>query len=89
MKQFKRYVKQFKENQGAYEKIFKDPKTPSLARFFLSLAIGYSSNKLDIIPDVIPFFGHLDDYILVPLFIFLARFFTPNSLLVEYHLNNH
>jgi uncharacterized membrane protein YkvA (DUF1232 family) len=89
MNNFKKYSEEFKKDIEKYKAIFKDPKTPKTSRFFLSLAIGYSSNTLDLIPDVIPLIGHLDDYILIPLFIFLARLATPKSLMTEYHITTH
>ncbi|PKL07672.1 MAG: hypothetical protein CVV51_12905 [Spirochaetae bacterium HGW-Spirochaetae-7] len=56
---------------------FKDPRTPALARVIIIIAVAYAVSPIDLIPDFIPFFGQLDDLLIVPALIVLAIRFIP------------
>jgi uncharacterized membrane protein YkvA (DUF1232 family) len=55
----------------------RDSRTPLLARGFALLVVGYALSPFDLIPDVIPVLGLLDDVILVPIGIWLVLKFVP------------
>jgi uncharacterized membrane protein YkvA (DUF1232 family) len=67
--------------------IFKDPTIPKRVkiRAVIGLAIifAYIVSPVDIIPDVIPLSGWLDDIIIVPLGLALVRIFTPGIDVME------
>ena len=59
------------------------PRTPWYAKALASLVVVYAVSPLDLIPDAIPVLGYLDDLILVPLGILLARRMIPPDVLTE------
>jgi uncharacterized membrane protein YkvA (DUF1232 family) len=67
--------------------IIKDPTIPKRVkiRAVIGLAIifAYIVSPVDIIPDVIPLSGWLDDIIIVPLGLALVRIFTPGIDVME------
>ncbi len=61
--------------------VARDAQTPWLARGLAFLVVGYALSPFDLIPDVIPILGLLDDLILVPLGILLVLKFVPQTVL--------
>ncbi|MBI4289025.1 MAG: DUF1232 domain-containing protein [Chloroflexi bacterium] len=62
---------------------YKDPRVPWYARAFLCLVIGYALSPIDLIPDFIPVLGYLDDLVIVPAGVVLARRMIPREVLAE------
>ena len=62
---------------------YRDPRTPWYARAFALGLLAYAFSPLDLIPDFIPVLGHLDDLILLPLGILIARRLIPAQILDE------
>jgi uncharacterized membrane protein YkvA (DUF1232 family) len=56
---------------------YRDPRTPALARVVAALVVGYALSPIDLIPDVIPVLGYLDDLVLIPLGVALAVRLIP------------
>lgn len=48
-----------------YKNIFTDPRSPLRAKLLLAFTIGYLIMPFDLVPDFIPFFGQLDDLVIV------------------------
>ena len=61
-----------------------DKRTPWYVRMILLFTIAYVLSPIDLIPDVIPVVGLLDDVILIPILIKLALGLLPQNLLQEY-----
>ncbi len=61
-----------------------DPRVPLRARVLTLLIIGYLISPLDLIPDFIPVLGYVDDFIIVPAGLSLARRMIPKEVLEEY-----
>lgn len=61
--------------------VARDAQTPWLARGLAFLVVGYALSPFDLIPDVIPVLGLLDDLILVPIGIWLVLKFVPQTVL--------
>jgi uncharacterized membrane protein YkvA (DUF1232 family) len=59
----------------------RDERTPILVRGLAFVVVGYALSPFDLIPDVIPVLGLLDDVILVPLGIWLVLKFVPPIVL--------
>jgi uncharacterized membrane protein YkvA (DUF1232 family) len=64
----------------------RDPRTPRLARGLALLVVGYALSPIDLIPDVIPVLGLLDDVILVPLGVWLVLKLVPEDVLSDARL---
>jgi uncharacterized membrane protein YkvA (DUF1232 family) len=79
-------VGQLKVETYALYLAYQDPRTPWYARIFAALVVGYAFSPLDLIPDFIPILGLLDDLVLVPLGIVLARRLIPASVLTDCRL---
>ena len=62
---------------------YKDPRVPRYARIFAACVVGYAFSPIDLIPDVIPVLGYLDDLILIPLGVALALKMIPQEVLAE------
>ena len=59
----------------------KDAGAPFSARAFALLALIYVVWPFDVVPDVIPVLGWLDDLALAPLLLFLAAKFIPGDVM--------
>jgi len=55
----------------------RDPRTPLAVRLLAWAVAAYALSPVDLIPDAIPFLGHLDDLVLVPLGLALVIKFVP------------
>ncbi len=62
---------------------YKDPRVPWHARAFAACVVGYAFSPIDLIPDVIPVLGYLDDLVLVPLGVALALRMIPPEVMAE------
>lgn len=57
--------------------------TPTAAKIFAGIAIGYVLSPIDLIPDFIPVIGMLDDLILVPMLIGITLKLMPEEVLEQ------
>jgi uncharacterized membrane protein YkvA (DUF1232 family) len=76
-------ARSLKREVRVYRMVLKDPRTPLPAKVLLGLAVGYAMLPFDLIPDFIPVLGHLDDVIIVPGLVLLARKLIPAEVIVE------
>ena len=61
----------------------RDPRVPWPARLVAGLTVAYALSPIDLIPDVIPVLGLLDDLILVPLGLWLALRLVPEAVMAD------
>jgi uncharacterized membrane protein YkvA (DUF1232 family) len=61
-------------------KLFKHPQTPRAAKWTAIAVVAYAISPIDLIPDVIPILGMLDELVLVPLGVWLVIRLTPPAL---------
>jgi uncharacterized membrane protein YkvA (DUF1232 family) len=61
----------------------RDGRTPVTAKIIAVAAVAYLLSPIDLIPDFIPFFGYLDDIIVVPLLLNLAIRLLPRQVREE------
>ena len=62
---------------------YRDPRVSWPARIFAACVVAYAFSPIDLIPDPIPVLGYLDDLILIPLGVVLARRMIPAPVLEE------
>ncbi len=62
---------------------YRDPRVPLYARIFAGIVVAYAFSPIDLIPDFIPVLGYLDDLILVPFGIAIARKLIPAPVMEE------
>ena len=78
------WARRLKREVGALWLAARDPRTPPLAKFVALATAAYALSPIDLIPDFVPVLGLLDDLILVPAGIWLARRLIPPALLDEF-----
>jgi len=61
----------------------RDPRTPWYARSLALLIVAYALSPIDLIPDVIPVIGFLDELILLPVAIWIAIRLIPGSVVLD------
>jgi uncharacterized membrane protein YkvA (DUF1232 family) len=61
----------------------RDPRTPWLAKLLALVVAAYALSPIDLIPDVIPVLGFLDELILLPIAIALIARLIPANIMAE------
>ena len=62
---------------------YRHPGTPWHAKVFAALVVGYVFSPIDPIPDFIPGVGLLDELVVVPVGVLLARKMVPSAVFAE------
>ncbi len=62
---------------------YRDPRTPWYAKLLAGLVVAYAMSPIDLIPDPIPVVGYLDDLILLPVGILIARRLIPSEVMED------
>jgi uncharacterized membrane protein YkvA (DUF1232 family) len=62
---------------------YRDPRVSWPARIFAACVVAYAFSPIDLIPDPIPVLGYLDDLVLIPLGVMLARKLIPPVVLAD------
>jgi uncharacterized membrane protein YkvA (DUF1232 family) len=79
----RQWARALKREISALALAYADPRTPWYARIVAACVVAYALSPLDLIPDVIPVLGLLDDLLLLPLGIALAIRLIPPAVLAE------
>lgn len=61
----------------------KHPATPWYAKLLVAAVLVYAVTPVDLVPDVVPILGIVDDIVFVPLALALAVRFVPQAVLEE------
>lgn len=80
---WKARTRQLKVESYALYLACRDPRTPWYARLLAGAVVAYAFSPIDLIPDPIPVLGYLDDLLLIPAGILLARRLIPPAVLAE------
>ncbi len=80
---WKRRARQLESETYTLYLAYKDPRVPWYAKAFAALLVGYVFSPIDPIPDFIPVVGLLDELVVVPLGVILARKMIPEEVLAE------
>lgn len=83
MTRLRSWARHLKRETHALYLACRDPRTPWYARVLAGAVAAYAFSPLDLIPDVIPILGYLDDLLLVPLGIALAIRLVPADVMAE------
>jgi uncharacterized membrane protein YkvA (DUF1232 family) len=78
------WAKRIKRDVMALWIAARDRRTPWQAKTAAALVAAYALSPIDLIPDVIPILGYLDDLVIVPLGIVLAVKLMPRDLMAEF-----
>ncbi len=68
-----KFAVELKTDVIAMAHAMRHPGTPWYARIFVALIVAYAVSPIDLIPDFIPVFGYLDDFLLIPIGALIAR----------------
>ena len=77
------WVRRFTDELAFYRRVMVHPRTPRASRVLLGVAVAYAVSPIDLIPDVIPVIGYLDDLLLLPVLVWLALRMIPREVLAE------
>jgi uncharacterized membrane protein YkvA (DUF1232 family) len=77
------WVTEFRREIKLYQLAIQDARVPKRAKWFLGLALVYAVSPIDLIPDFLPVIGHLDDALIVPALIWLAKRSIPDEVIRE------
>jgi uncharacterized membrane protein YkvA (DUF1232 family) len=83
-KRLQSLARAFRNEIGVYRSVMVDPRCPRIARWLLGAAVAYALSPIDLIPDFIPLLGHLDDFLILPLMVWLAIRLIPRELVAEH-----
>eukprot|EP00966_Prymnesium_polylepis_P284078 6562478-Prymnesium_polylepis.2 len=81
MVRFRAAVKALKQSLLTMYYASLDDEAGCLPRILIAVAVAYALSPIDLIPDFIPVLGLVDDLLLLPLLIYLARLATPPHVL--------
>ena len=62
---------------------YRDPRVPWYARLMAACVVGYAFSPIDLIPDLIPILGYLDDLIIIPVGVWLTLKLIPKEIMAE------
>jgi uncharacterized membrane protein YkvA (DUF1232 family) len=80
----KGWAKALKRDVGALWIAARDPRTPWVAKVAAGAVAAYALSPIDLIPDVVPILGYLDDLLIVPLGIMIVVKLIPAPLMAEF-----
>ena len=83
LRRLESWARKLKVEVDALYLAYKDPRVSWYARIFAAVVVGYAFSPIDLIPDVIPVLGYIDDLILIPLGVALAIKMIPPHVLSE------
>ncbi|MEO5938609.1 MAG: DUF1232 domain-containing protein [Sphingomonas sp.] len=83
----KRWARMLKRDVVALWLAARDPRVPWMAKAVAGAVAAYALSPIDLIPDVIPVLGYLDDLLIVPAGIWLAVRMIPPALMAEFRSN--
>ena len=80
MGSLKQRAEKLKADIPAIFLVLKDRETPAAAKLLAGVTVVYALSPIDLIPDVIPVLGYLDDLILLPVLIALTVRLIPREV---------
>jgi uncharacterized membrane protein YkvA (DUF1232 family) len=81
---FRDWAKATRRDVHALYLAARDPRVPWAAKALAACVAAYALSPIDLIPDMIPVLGQLDDLVIVPLGILLVIRMIPPQLMAEH-----
>ncbi len=85
-KQLKQFIADIFTNVVAYWLALKAGGLGVLATVITCLMVSYALSPIDLIPDIIPILGYLDEIIIIPILIALIKAATPHYVSKKYEV---
>ncbi len=63
--------------------VYQHPDSPWIAKWASVFVVAYALSPIDLIPDIVPILGYLDDVILLPALIWLTLRLIPSNVLED------
>lgn len=83
IKKWKSWAKKMKAEIYTLYFAYKDRRLNKLAKIVIFFVVIYALSPVDLIPDFIPVIGYIDDLILLPIGILIARKLVPDYILSD------
>lgn len=83
LKELKQRARHLKAETFALYFAARDPRTPWYAKLLVAGIVAYALSPIDLIPDLVPVFGYLDDLILIPAGIAFAIRLIPRPVMAD------
>jgi uncharacterized membrane protein YkvA (DUF1232 family) len=83
MKSFKERAKALKLEALALGLAVRHPQTPWYAKLLIAALVAYAVTPVDLVPDIVPILGVIDDLIFVPIALGIAVRFVPAPVLAD------
>lgn len=80
---WKNWIKHWKGEIIFLVKLFNHPRLPKSAKILVFFLLSYIFSPIDLIPDFIPFIGHVDDFLLIPTTIWILKRIVPIDIIDE------
>ena len=79
----KRWARHLKKESYALYFAYRVPRVPWYAKLLVAFVVAHTFSPIDLIPDLIPILGYLDDLIITPLGLGLALRMIPAEVMAE------
>jgi uncharacterized membrane protein YkvA (DUF1232 family) len=83
VQRWKQFATDLRVDVQALYLAFRDPPTPWYAKVLAGLVAAYALSPIDLIPDPVPVLGYLDDLVLPPVGVLIARKLIPVDVLED------
>lgn len=83
MRRIKNWAAALKRDVLALWFVYRDPRTPVIAKILAIVIVAYGLSPIDLIPDFIPVLGLLDEIILLPAAIWLVLKLVPDDAMAD------
>jgi uncharacterized membrane protein YkvA (DUF1232 family) len=83
LSRIKIWAQNLKRDSHAVYLASRDPRVPWHAKVLAVAVAAYALSPIDLIPDFIPVVGYLDDFVIVPLGIWLVVSLIPDQVMTE------
>jgi uncharacterized membrane protein YkvA (DUF1232 family) len=83
MQQCKASARMLKQETYALYFAYRGPRTPWYGKVVAALVVAYVFSPIDLISDVIPVLGNLDDLVLIPLGVMIVIRMLPPEMMAE------